>query len=217
MELIKITTLDGELRPRRAHPTDAGLDLFAAEQCLIRAGSRCLVDTGIHISIPEGYYGHVCPRSGLAVRGIDIGAGIIDSGYTGRVKVLMIYNGDETEFLVKKYDKIAQLLVLKCDISTPQVMIGGPELLDKTERGESGFGSTDKLPLHNSTPSVIFGTPPELLDKTECGEYTEYGGIIRDHLDRIVSIGVNAVGYLDSPFNSIEDQVEDQVEDNLNN
>jgi dUTP pyrophosphatase len=104
---------------------------------VIPANSRCLVKTGIAVAVPEGCYGRVAPRSGLALKGIDIGAGVIDEDYRGEIGAIL-FNLNSEPFEVKKGDRIAQFV---CE------RIVYPELeevneLDDTERGAGGFGST---------------------------------------------------------------------------
>lgn len=105
---------------------------------VIPAGSRCLVKTGVSIVVPEGCYGRVAPRSGLALKnGIDIGAGVIDEDYRGEVGVI-IFNLNSEPFQVKKDDRIAQFI---CE----RIVYPGLEEvsnIDDTERGDGGFGST---------------------------------------------------------------------------
>jgi dUTP pyrophosphatase len=123
--------------PVRAHKTDVGYDLFASENRIIENNQRQLISTGIAVKIPDGYYGRVAPRSGLSTKGIDIGAGVIDPGYTGELKVLMI-NNEKTWHTVYKGDKIAQLILEK--VSTPEIKVVNN--LDNSDRGDKGFGST---------------------------------------------------------------------------
>jgi dUTP pyrophosphatase len=97
-----------------------------------------MVSTGIAIGIPNGTYGRVAPRSGLAAKhGIDVGAGVIDPDYTGEVKVIL-FNNSDNDFEIKKGDRIAQLILEK--VLTPEIKELGE--LAKTLRGEGGFGST---------------------------------------------------------------------------
>jgi dUTP pyrophosphatase len=123
---------------------DAGADLFAAaDVTLAPRGGRGLVPTGLAIAIPEGYAGFVQPRSGLALRhGVTClnTPGLIDSGYRGELKVLLI-NTDPTEaFQVKRGERIAQLVVQRVEEATFDVV----DELAESERGEGGFGSTGR-------------------------------------------------------------------------
>ena len=134
---IKKINPDGKV-PTRAKSSDAGYDLYSTVDMPITPTARQLVPTGIAIEIPEGYYGRIAPRSGLAVRaGIDILAGVVDSGYRNEIKVLMINLG-EGLVSVNKGDRIAQLIIEKCyDVEWEEVN----ELSD-SDRGEGGFGSS---------------------------------------------------------------------------
>lgn len=127
--------------PRRANPGDAGLDLYAAEAARLGPGERAAVGCGIAIAVPEGHAGLVLPRSGNAARhGIALvnAPGLIDSGYRGEVRVLLLNTDREQPFIVETGDRIAQLLI------TPfaEIPARGVEALAETERGEGGFGSS---------------------------------------------------------------------------
>ena len=134
---IKKINPDGKV-PTRAKSSDAGYDLYSTVDMPITPTARQLVPTCIAIEIPEGYYGRIAPRSGLAVRaGIDILAGVVDSGYRNEIKVVMINLG-EGLVSVNKGDRIAQLIIEKCyDVEWEEVN----ELSD-SDRGEGGFGSS---------------------------------------------------------------------------
>lgn len=126
--------------PRRAHPDDAGADLYAAEAVVIPAGERRDVGTGIAVAIPPGYAGLVMPRSGLAFRhGIMVvnSPGLIDAGYRGEVRVCLFNSGSDA-FAVEPGDRIAQLVIQA--VATPD-FVDVPSLGD-TIRGAGGFGST---------------------------------------------------------------------------
>ena len=135
---IKFTKDEGAKSPVRATPGSAGFDLFANEEKIINPGGQELIKTGIYMSIPNGYVGIIKPRSGLAVRnGIDIMAGVIDSDYRGEIKVLL-WNTSDDFFVVKRHMRIAQLLIIPIiDADLEEVNI-----LDVTDRGSGGFGST---------------------------------------------------------------------------
>lgn len=127
--------------PQRAHPEDAGLDLASAEEIVIPAGGRALVDTGLALALPAGTVGMVCPRSGLAARhGITVlnGPGIVDAGYRGPIKVAL-HNTDLSEpFALHVGDRIAQLVVVP--FLAPR--LDEVEDLDETARAGAGFGSS---------------------------------------------------------------------------
>ena len=126
--------------PQYAHDGDAGADLTASEKTVILARDRSLVGTGIRLEIPEGYVGLIWPRSGLAIKkGIDCGAGVIDSCYRGEIKVLL-FNHSDTEFQIEPGDRIAQILIQK--VSRAQFI--PVSKLSETIRSEDGFGSTGK-------------------------------------------------------------------------
>ncbi|PFH52621.1 hypothetical protein AMATHDRAFT_139508 [Amanita thiersii Skay4041] len=122
--------------PTRGSTLAAGYDLYSAENKVVPAHGKALVDTQISIAVPIGTYGRVAPRSGLASKYmIDTGAGVIDADYRGIVFVLL-YNHSDSDFEVKEGDRIAQLILER--IYTPAIA----ENLDQTVRGAGGFGST---------------------------------------------------------------------------
>lgn len=124
--------------PKKANEFAAGFDIFSAEDKIIPSKSKSLVSTGISIAIPYGNYGRIAPRSGLAAKNfIDVGAGVIDVDYRGEVFVLLFNFGDE-DFVVKEGDRIAQLIIEKISI----LDIEEVDELNKTCRGDGGFGST---------------------------------------------------------------------------
>ena len=126
--------------PCRVHTTDAGADLFSIEDCIVNPSERKLISTGISLEIPEGYYGRIAPRSGLAAKnGIDVLAGVLDSSYRGEVKVILFNTSDEN-FEIKVGDRIAQLIVEKHYNFEFEVV----DNLEETTRGSGGFGSTGK-------------------------------------------------------------------------
>lgn len=138
--LLEITG-DKRCYPTKAHQHDAGLDLRAATGVYIRPEQRCLVDTGIRVSIPAGYVGLVCPRSGLAHKqGVTVlnAPGIIDAGYTGPLKVNLVNLGSRGA-IVQRHDRIAQLVIMPVtEVRVKSVQ----ELSAWSERGEHGHGST---------------------------------------------------------------------------
>lgn len=123
--------------PTRASDGAAGLDLYADEDATIPEYSRCWISTGIALAIAPGYVGFVWPRSGLAGKGLDTSAGVIDCDYRGEVKVLLC-NGSHERKTVHAGDRIAQLLILP--VGMPNVI--EVDALPPTARGENGFGST---------------------------------------------------------------------------
>lgn len=140
MDVLKVKLDEGAFVPVRAHKEDAGLDLFATESKIIHAFSMETFDTGVHVEIPEGYYGRLESKSGLNVKyGIFCPGGTIDSGYSGSM-VVALYNGTAENYLVHKGDKICQLVICPCE--TPNVEI--VESIKAGDRGDNGFGSTGR-------------------------------------------------------------------------
>ena len=128
--------------PRRAHPGDAGADLFSVEEVIIPAGDRRDVGTGIALAIPSGHAGFVQPRSGLAFKhGIMVvnSPGLIDAGYRGEVRVAL-YNSGREPFTVAVGERIAQLVVQKVE----QAEFVATDELPDTTRGQGGFGSSGR-------------------------------------------------------------------------
>ena len=126
--------------PQFAHPGDAGADLAAAEAATIAPGERALVSAGFSMAIPDGFAGLVLPRSGLAIRsGVTVlnAPGLIDAGYRGEVKVVLI-NHSDVDFEVAIGDRIAQLVIVA--VNQPEYV--EVDTLTDTSRGEGGFGST---------------------------------------------------------------------------
>lgn len=144
MVRIPIQRLDPELPlPTRQHDTDAGYDLVAAIDLDLAPGQRALVPTGIAIAIPRGYAGFVQPRSGLAIKhGVSIvnTPGLIDSGYRGELKVVLINTDPREVFAVRRGERIAQLVVQRVD-DVEWVVVAA---LDETDRGVGGHGSTGR-------------------------------------------------------------------------
>jgi dUTP pyrophosphatase len=128
--------------PTRAHSTDAGLDLYAAESVQVApAGGRASVGTGLAVQIPAAVAGLVLPRSGLALkRGVTLAnaPGLIDPGYRGELRVLLLNTDPELEFEVSPGDRIAQLLL----VPVVQARLLLSDTLDDSTRGEGGFGSS---------------------------------------------------------------------------
>jgi dUTP pyrophosphatase len=124
--------------PSRGSARAAGLDLCAIERVTLAPGARAAVRTGLAVAIPEGFYGRVAPRSGLAVRhGIDVLAGVIDSDYRGEILCALVNHGTEA-FEIEPGARVAQLVVEA--IATPEP--AWADDLEETERGAGGFGST---------------------------------------------------------------------------
>jgi dUTP pyrophosphatase len=132
---------DDAIVPSRAYAGDAGLDLAACERVELAPGERKLVGTGLAVAIPEGYAGYVQPRSGLAAKhGITIvnTPGLVDSGYRGELKVILLNTDALEPFVVEPGMRIAQLVLLQVPAVDPVVV----DELPVSERGVRGFGSS---------------------------------------------------------------------------
>jgi len=140
---FKVFLVDEKAKvPTKGSPHSAAHDLYSCEQVSIPPHSRKLVNTGIIIQVDkEDSYIRVAPRSGLSVKGIDIGAGVVDYDYRGRVKVLMINHTSE-DYTVDIGDRIAQLIVER--IYTDEFVDSAIDEMTDTQRGVGGFGSTGK-------------------------------------------------------------------------
>lgn len=124
--------------PKQGSKFSAGSDLYSIEDCILEPNTRKLVSTGISLQFTENVYGRIAPRSGLAFKnGIDVMAGVIDSDYTGEIKVLL-YNTSDVKFEIQSGDRIAQIIFE----SYKQPSFVEVYNLDSTERSSSGFGST---------------------------------------------------------------------------
>lgn len=142
---LPVLRLDGDLAlPAYAKPGDAGLDLMARSEITLAAGGgRALVPTGIAVALPDGYAGFVQPRSGLAARhGVTClnTPGLIDSGYRGELKVCLINTDPVEDFVVRRGERIAQLVVQPVETVN---LVELPDL-EASDRGTGGFGSTGR-------------------------------------------------------------------------
>jgi dUTP pyrophosphatase len=141
MKTLKVKKLNKDaILPTRAHPQDAGLDLFALEDIFCDIGSRCTVPTGIAVSVDPGYFAMISDKSSVARTGLKVTAGVVDSGYTGECCVELL-NVTAFAKLIKKGQKIAQMLILP--IALPEVV--ETSILESSERGDKGWGSTGKF------------------------------------------------------------------------
>ena len=126
----------------KAHSADAGFDLCAAEAGSVAPGMQRAVSTGLRVSIPEGFVGLVKSRSGLAFKkGVEVGAGVVDSGYTGEVKVLLHNLCKDETYFFDKGTRIAQMVVIPIYNGCTAQVVSEDEL-GTTDRGTHGFGST---------------------------------------------------------------------------
>jgi len=144
LSVLRFRRLSAEAAPpERSHADDAGYDLRAAEAAVLEPGERASVGTGIALEIPAGQGGLVLPRSGLAARhGISLvnAPGLIDAGYRGEVRVLLLNTDQSESFAIEPGDRIAQLLLVRHE--APEVEEA--QELAETARGEGGFGSTGR-------------------------------------------------------------------------
>lgn len=142
--------LDEGAKVSRAHPYDAGLDLHTPKDILVPETryseffeeveiGTAIVDTGIHVEIPEGYVGFIKSKSGLNVKHGLVAEGVIDAHYTGSI-VVKLYNYNTTQYCFEAGDKIAQLVILPCLL--PDLELA--DSLEETDRGDAGFGSTGR-------------------------------------------------------------------------
>ena len=147
---MKIMLDEGAKMPTRAHPYDAGLDLYTPSAICVPETryseffdeveiGYAIVDTGVHVEIPEGYVGFIKSKSGLNVKHGLTAEGVIDAHYTGSITV-KLYNHAGEEYYFNAGDKIAQLVILPCLLPVPELV----DSLEETDRGENGFGSTGR-------------------------------------------------------------------------
>ncbi len=142
---------EGAIKPCRAHTADAGLDLYSNEEKTLSNTHPVTIHTGVHMLIPQGCVGIICPRSGLTREGKVAEIGVVDSGFTGEICVTMRYerkgvdewNGklQRASATIEKGSRIAQIVVMPVEMVN---LVPGEVLNAKTERGTSGFGSTGK-------------------------------------------------------------------------
>jgi dUTP pyrophosphatase len=125
--------------PTRAHETDAGMDLYSRDDCIIPAKESAIFDTGVHIELPPDTVGFIKSKSGLNVKHGLQSEGVIDEGYTGSI-VVKLYNHSGYDYKVSKGDKISQLVILP--IVKPELEL--VDSLEDTDRGNNGFGSSGK-------------------------------------------------------------------------
>ena len=142
---MKIVLDKGAYMPVRAHEWDAGLDIRTPVPITIAPANvntgagKAIVDTGVHVEIPQGYVGFIKSKSGLNVNNSITSEGVVDCGFTGSI-VVKLYNHSREPYHFDKGDKITQLVILP--ILTPELELA--DRLDDTDRGASGFGSTGK-------------------------------------------------------------------------
>lgn len=136
---MKIVLDKGATMPTRAHPWDGGLDLYSRNNRTIDGFSSATFDTGVHIEIPEGCVGFIKSKSGLMVKHNLTADGTIDAHYTGSIRI-KLFNHGPIPYEVKAGDKIAQLVIVKCELLELEQV----DSLEETDRGACGFGSTGR-------------------------------------------------------------------------
>lgn len=138
-EIVKVSLCKNAIKPSKGSSGAAGYDMYALveNETVIQPGNRERINTGVKISLPPGCYARIASRSGLSLLGIDIAAGVIDSDYTGCIHAIVV-NNSKNPFTVKQGDRIAQMIIEK--IMNP--IFVETDVLDSTNRGDKGFGST---------------------------------------------------------------------------
>lgn len=136
---MKFTLDSGAFEPTRAHKTDAGLDLRSPICIEVPANGSAVIDTGVHVELPNGTVGFLKSKSGLNVKHDITSEGVIDVGFTGSIKA-KLYNHGTKPYQVLRGDKITQLVVFDCRFPDVEIVYE----LETTERGENGFGSTGR-------------------------------------------------------------------------
>ncbi len=136
---INVVLDDGAFTPHRAHNDDGGLDLFSPVDIVVPARGNAVIDTGVHIELPEGTAGFLKSKSGLNVKHNITSDGVIDVGYTGSI-VAKLYNHGDEDYQISRGDKITQLVIVRIGLYSPKIV----KTLEKTDRGDGGFGSTGK-------------------------------------------------------------------------
>lgn len=129
---------EGAHMPTYAHASDAGMDLYAMNRCVIPPHGSAVFDTGVHVAIPEGFCGLIVSKSGLNINHGLTSDGLIDSGYTGSIRV-KLYNHTSHTKIIENGQKISQMVILPY-LHTELVLT--PKLPDNSLRGNNGFGST---------------------------------------------------------------------------
>ena len=136
----KVILDDKAKMPTKAHEADAGFDLYSPKRVVVRSKDSAVIDTGVHIEIPECYVGFLKSKSGLNVRLGIRGEGVIDAGYTGSI-VAKLYNDGDALVILEEGQKIIQIVFLPI----PYVELEQVSSFEATERGDNGFGSTGKF------------------------------------------------------------------------
>lgn len=138
---MKVKVEKGAYAPKKAHPTDAGFDIYTPKDFTLHGGGVAIIDTGVSVQIPAGYCGLICNKSGLAFKdNIETVLGVVDSGYTGNIKVKLVNHGSFHKFFAEG-DKISQLVIVAIHPDSKMEVVDD---LPQTERGTGGFGSTGR-------------------------------------------------------------------------
>lgn len=138
---MKIILDVGAYMPTYAHDADAGMDLLTPVAFIVPAHGSYTVDTGVHMQIPLGQVGFIKSKSGLNVKGGLTATGVVDSGYTGSIRV-KLYNHSDEDYMFSRGDKITQIVLLY--IAKPEDGFEVVDHFEETERGDNGFGSTGR-------------------------------------------------------------------------
>lgn len=136
---MKVMLDEGAYMPTRAHSMDAGLDLYSPVDVMIMPQANAVIDTGVHVALPEGSVGFLKSKSGLNIKHGILSEGVIDAGYTGSIRV-KLYNHGEEGYYIQRGDKITQLVILPVILPDLEQV----DSLEDTERGCGGFGSTGR-------------------------------------------------------------------------
>ena len=140
LEYIEVKRLSpNAILPTRAHHDDAGMDLYALDDEHIMPQQKQIVATGIAIAVPTGFFGLIGDRSSMAKRGAKVAGGVVDAGYRGEIKIV-IWNLSNEVIQLKKGERIAQMMIIP--IVTPAIQ--EVDILDETQRGLGGFGSSGR-------------------------------------------------------------------------
>lgn len=143
--IVKFVLDEGAYIPTKAHKHDAGFDLYLKDILVIKRSLKTqIIDTGVHIAIPAGYVGLIQPRSSMTNKNFLCHTGVIDSGYTGSIKIALQWIDDKSNqamfYTFEKGARIAQLVI----VPIPEIELKQVDKLEDTERGSNGFGSTGK-------------------------------------------------------------------------
>lgn len=129
--------------PLRGSEGAAGYDLFSIENKTIRSQTREKIHTGIMMEIPSGRYGRIASRSSMALKGIDVKAGVVDSDYRGEI-IVLLHNTTNSDFVINMGDRIAQIII-EAHFTPTFVIVDDDYCISQTKRGDGGFGSTNTI------------------------------------------------------------------------